>query len=326
MTVRRLWAGRAGLADHRPVVRRPERLGGDQRADPRLVEHVGQLVRPVRRVDRDQDGPDPRGRVLHEHPLRPVRRPDPDPVTRAHAQPEQRPGQRVHLVVELPVRPPAAAGHVDQRLPVTRPAGGTAQASPDGLADQRLGGDAAGVGNGCHAARLRRAAWPALARTLPEPCRAGQRLVSAGQQQVSRARRARPRSRSPGTSGPRPPARRSPARGAAGRPRPGGGPAPARTGPPRPAHAPHPRRSRPGWPASARAGAAIPPDPARRTTSTARPSRSAPPPCRCSCQARRRPPAPRPAPPWRPGSRPRGARPFRGTPGPRPVRFYDYGS
>ena len=65
---------------HRPVVAAAVRGGGDQHLDAGLLEHELQLVQPVGRVDVHHDRADPRGGVLHEHPLGAVDRPDADPV------------------------------------------------------------------------------------------------------------------------------------------------------------------------------------------------------------------------------------------------------
>ena len=111
-------AVRPHLLDHRPVVARPEPLGRDEHRRARLLQRVRQLVRAVRRVDRDEHGADLGGRVLQQRPLRAVRRPDADPVADLHPEGEQAAGHVVHGGVELGVRPPPAGRDLDERLAV----------------------------------------------------------------------------------------------------------------------------------------------------------------------------------------------------------------
>ena len=135
----------AHLGDHRPVVARLERRRGHQQRDPGLVEHVLQLVGPVRRVDVDQDRADVGGRVLQDHPLPPVRRPDADPVALAHTGRDQPGRERLDRVEQLGVAEPAAGAAVDQRLTVAEAGHGVPQVVADRLAEQRDGRGAARV-------------------------------------------------------------------------------------------------------------------------------------------------------------------------------------
>ena len=107
---------RRGLLDHLPVVARLERLRADQQLQPGLVHRVGELVRPVGRVDVDQDGADLGAGVLRDRPLRTVGRPHPDTVALRDAGADQSAGKGVHVPVELGVGPSAAGGVLDQRL------------------------------------------------------------------------------------------------------------------------------------------------------------------------------------------------------------------
>jgi hypothetical protein len=141
---------RQDLVDHRPVVGRLERLGRDEHADAGLLHHVLQLVRAVGGVDVHQDRADARGGVLHEHPLRDVRRPDADPLPLRDAERQQAPGEAVDLGVEPVVRPALAARDVDERLPVPDAGRGAAQVGPDRLAEQRLGRGSVGVRQQTH--------------------------------------------------------------------------------------------------------------------------------------------------------------------------------
>ena len=113
---------------------------------PGLVQHVGQLVAAVGRVDVDQDRADLRGRVLHEHPLGAVRRPDADPVALGDAQRQQAERERVDVGVQLAVGPAPVRRHVDQRLAVAAAGHRALQVGPDRLAEQRGVGGGGGVG------------------------------------------------------------------------------------------------------------------------------------------------------------------------------------
>ena len=77
------------LVDHLHVVRRLERRRGEQHPAARLVEHVRQLVRAVRRVDVDEDHADVGRGVLQQRPLGVVRAPQPDPVAGLQPEPHQ---------------------------------------------------------------------------------------------------------------------------------------------------------------------------------------------------------------------------------------------
>ena len=109
---------RPDLVDHADVVRRLERRRGDQGADARLLQHIGQFVGAVGRIDVDQDGADLRGRVLHDGPLGTVRRPHADALTAFDAQRHETACDHVDFVVEFGVRPPPTACHVNERVPV----------------------------------------------------------------------------------------------------------------------------------------------------------------------------------------------------------------
>ena len=91
----------AHLVDHGRVVARLERAGAEQQPHARLAQHVLELVRAVGGVDVDEDRADLGRRVLHEHPLGAVGRPDADAVARADPEMQQ-PGRRgVDRRVEL---------------------------------------------------------------------------------------------------------------------------------------------------------------------------------------------------------------------------------
>ena len=134
------------LVDHRAVVAGLERLRRHEQLHTGLVEHVGELVGPVRRVDRHQDRADLRGRVLRDRPLGAVGRPDADPVPLRHPRAEQAGGERVDVTVEVGVGPPSPARELDERLAVTVRCDGALEVGADGLLEERRGRLAAGVG------------------------------------------------------------------------------------------------------------------------------------------------------------------------------------
>ena len=136
------------LVDHLVIVAALEGFGRDQRRDTGLVENVLQLVGAVAGVDVDEDGADLRGGVLGQRPLRAVRRPDADPVTRLHPDREQRPGQIVDVSAQLGVGPPLPLRHVDERLPVREAGCRLVEVVTDGGLEQRGVGLAMGVGEG----------------------------------------------------------------------------------------------------------------------------------------------------------------------------------
>ena len=128
---------RPDLVDHADVVRRLERGRGDQSANTRLLQDIGQFVRAVGRIDVDQDGADLRGRVLHDGPLGTVRRPHADALTAFDAQRHETACDHVDFVVELGVRPPPTACHVDERVPVGVCRDRALEVLPDRLLENR---------------------------------------------------------------------------------------------------------------------------------------------------------------------------------------------
>ncbi len=91
------------LVDHLHVVGVLERRGGDEHPAAGLVEGVGELVGPVRRVDVDEDDADVGGGVLQQRPLGVVRAPQPDPVADLQTETEQPGAEPVDALAELGV-------------------------------------------------------------------------------------------------------------------------------------------------------------------------------------------------------------------------------
>ena len=139
------------VGDHLPVVAALERRRAEQRADPRLTRDIGQLVRPICRVDVDQDRSDPGRGVLHEHPFDAVGRPDADPITHAHFAGQQGAGQPIDGGIELAVGEPDALVARDDGLTVGMGFGRAPQALADRLAQQRRGRRPAGIREGWEA-------------------------------------------------------------------------------------------------------------------------------------------------------------------------------
>src|SRR5712692_3532549 len=101
---------------------------------------------PVGRVDVDQDRAHPRGRVLQQHPLGAVRRPDADPVPGLDPGREQSDGNGINICVQLLVGPPPVGRDIDQGLLASPCRSDPAQVLADGLAQQREGRDSVAVG------------------------------------------------------------------------------------------------------------------------------------------------------------------------------------
>ena len=104
------------LVEHLHVVRRLERRSGEHHAAARLLEHVRQLVRAVRRVDVDEDHPDVGRGVLKQRPLGVVGAPQADPVAGLQPEPHQPGAEPLDPLRELVVGPPQSLVPRDQRL------------------------------------------------------------------------------------------------------------------------------------------------------------------------------------------------------------------
>src|SRR5580693_2313307 len=131
----------AHLLDHAPVVRTLEGRRRDKRPNTGLVEHVSELMRAVGGIDVDENGADLRRGVLHDGPLRAVRRPDTDALTALHAEGHQTPRYHIDLGVEFGVGPPTVArdavAQVDQRLAIRVGRDDALEVLPDGFLEDR---------------------------------------------------------------------------------------------------------------------------------------------------------------------------------------------
>jgi len=76
-------------------------IGQQQRARLGLAQDVGQLVGAVARVQRDDDGTEPRACVLGDEPRRPIRQPDGDGVAGADADGGESAGQRARALAQI---------------------------------------------------------------------------------------------------------------------------------------------------------------------------------------------------------------------------------
>ena len=137
-----------GGVDHGDVVRGLERGGDHHHPDAGLVQHVGELVRAVGRVDRHEDRPDLGGRVLGEGPLDAVRRPDADAVPLLDAGPDEGAGEPVDLRAQLGVREPDAGRPVDDRVALGEPGHRRVEVVSDRLLEERRIGGPHGVRQG----------------------------------------------------------------------------------------------------------------------------------------------------------------------------------
>jgi hypothetical protein len=122
----------ADLVDHRPVVGGLERGRRDQRAAAGLAQRVGELARPVRRVDVDEDDPELRGRELGDHPLGAVRRPDAGAVALDQPEAGERAGGAVDDLAELRIGEARVLVADDERVAV----GVLAHRAVEALADR----------------------------------------------------------------------------------------------------------------------------------------------------------------------------------------------
>ena len=107
---------RVHLAEQPDVVGVLEAPRRDQHRAARLPQRVLELVRPVGRIDVDEDRADLGGRELDDHPLRVVRRPDADPVAARHAGRHHPARAPIDLGVQLVVRPADALVARDERI------------------------------------------------------------------------------------------------------------------------------------------------------------------------------------------------------------------
>ena len=130
-------AGRRHLGEHRDVVGLPEAPSHHQQAHAGLAQRVLELGGLVRRVDRDEDRADSRGRELQDEPLVAARRPDPDAVAVLHAVCDQRTGGEPDLLPQLAVGGAVALVADDQRLAVREAPDRAAQVRSDRLLQQR---------------------------------------------------------------------------------------------------------------------------------------------------------------------------------------------
>ncbi len=127
----------AHLVDHADVIRRLERRGRDEGSDARLLQHVGEFMRPVCGVDVDQDRADLGCRVLHDGPLGTVRCPHTDTVTAFNAEGHETACDHVDFVVQFAVCPSPVACHVNERLVVRMRPRGPLEVLTDRLFDDR---------------------------------------------------------------------------------------------------------------------------------------------------------------------------------------------
>jgi hypothetical protein len=145
-----------------------EGAGQDQEAHPGLAEGVAELRRLVGGVDVDQDGSDSGRRVLGDHPLVAVRRPDADAIAGLYSRGEERASQDGRLVPELPVGGPVALGPHHDSVTIREALDRSPEVLPDGFAEHRHRAGTMGVGQ--HGApRKSRGARPAVFGSVARP-------------------------------------------------------------------------------------------------------------------------------------------------------------
>jgi len=138
------------LLDNGGVVAGLEGAGAEQQPHARLAQHVLELVRAVRRVDIDQDRADLRGGVLHEDPLRAVRRPDPDTIAGADPGAQQPARDGVDGGVELGVGHAHVLMAAHERGAVGEACRRALEVGADRVAEQRRLRGAVAVGRSGH--------------------------------------------------------------------------------------------------------------------------------------------------------------------------------
>src|SRR5262249_47908782 len=109
----------------------------DQRLAADLVECVFELGQPVGRVDVDEDEASLRGGELRHRPLGVVGRPDADAVAGLEAEGDEAGGQRVDLLLELPVGPADVLLADDERVALGKARRDAVEILADRLADER---------------------------------------------------------------------------------------------------------------------------------------------------------------------------------------------
>ena len=130
-------AVRPHLLDHRRIVGRLERRCGHQQRDAGLSQDVLQLMRPVRRVDVDQDRADLRAAELQQRPLGHVWRPNADSVTPLDSRRQQAERDVFCTLPQLGVRPPATGLHLHQGLSIRLLSGDPVEHAADRVVKQR---------------------------------------------------------------------------------------------------------------------------------------------------------------------------------------------
>ncbi len=103
-----------GLRQHRSVVAALEGPRADHEPQIGLPNHIAHFAGSVGRIDIDENRADLRRRVLSEHPLRAVGRPDAHPVTLRDPELDQAHRQVVHSAAQVGEREPALARPIDE--------------------------------------------------------------------------------------------------------------------------------------------------------------------------------------------------------------------
>ena len=131
---------RREIMEHAEIFGRLEPLSRHQRLAAHLVERVFQFRQAIRGIDAHENRADFRGRVLGDHPLRAVRRPDAYAVPNIDAQREQSAGERIHARAKLGPGPAHVLKRHDERFTRAVSRHGGIERAADCVEQQRRGG------------------------------------------------------------------------------------------------------------------------------------------------------------------------------------------
>src|SRR5439155_7412748 len=106
-------------------------VGQKQRGDVGLVQDVLKLVRPIRRVDVDEDRANLRDGELGNDPLRPVGRPDADVLAGLDTKGKQAASDLFHVQLEFAVASPVSKPGKNKAAGLALPLGGSSKTLGD---------------------------------------------------------------------------------------------------------------------------------------------------------------------------------------------------
>ena len=142
--------GRTHVAHHGEVLTALVAIESHEGGDAALLQRVLQFVQPVRRVHVDEDRADLGARVLHQHPLERVRRPDSDAFAVLHAGRDKGAGKAIGLVRELGIAEAAVLVDRNDGIAIRKAACDPVQVVADRFSEKRHGARPVSVGRKRH--------------------------------------------------------------------------------------------------------------------------------------------------------------------------------